>query len=83
MPTKSALYLKDAQLFLDSCTKTHDLVTVKALKADGSVMLLEGWMCISGWWVKGSHDFKNPRNGQIRKVRDVLIFNINGHPVYI
>lgn len=81
--TKTALYLKDAQLFLDSCIKSREPVNIVALKADGSLLLLDGWLCISGWWSKGFHDFKNPRNGQIRKVRDVLVFNINGHPVYL
>ena len=47
---QSALYLKDAQLFLDECIRTHETV---------------------------------PRSGQTRKVRDVLIFMINNHPVYI
>lgn len=80
---KSALYLKDAQLFLDDAAKRKETVTVLALKANGSLLSLEGWICISSWWEKGCHDFLNPCNGQIRKVRDVLIMNINGHPVYI
>ncbi len=80
---KSALYLKDAQLFLDHCVKTHETLNVTALRKDGTLLQLNGWQCISGWWTKGYHDFKNPQSGQIRKVRDVLIFHINGHPVYL
>ena len=83
MKPKSALYLKDAQLYLDDCQKRKEPVSITALKADGHLMTLDGWLCISGWWEKGSHDFKNPTNGQIRKVRDVLIMSVNGHPVYI
>ncbi len=83
MSTPKALYIKDAQLFLDHCTKTREPVSVTALKADGSILRLDGWICVSGWWKVGTHDFRNPVNGQIRKVRDVLIFNINGHPVYV
>lgn len=80
---KSALHLKDAQLFLDASIKTRELLTVTALKKDGTKILLEGWMVASGYWQKGTHDFRNPKNGQIRKVKDLLIFEINGHPVYI
>lgn len=81
--TKSALYLKDAQLFLDSCVTTRELVSVTNLDREGKLMHLVGWHCTSGSWRAGAHIFRNPRNGQIRKVRDVLIFNINGHPVYL
>lgn len=83
MEQKSSLYLKDAQLFLDNAKQTREPVSVVALTADGKLLQLEGWICVSGWWEKGSHDFRSPESGQIRKVRDVLIFSINGHPVYI
>ncbi|MBQ3700828.1 MAG: hypothetical protein II886_13140 [Prevotella sp.] len=79
----TALYLKDVQLFLDHAKQTREPVTLTALKADGTLLQLDGWICISGWWTKGYHDFRSPVSGQIRKVRDVLIFNVNGHPVYI
>ncbi len=80
---QSSLYIKDAQLFLDHCKQTQEPVSVVALKADGSILRLDGWVVISGWWRRGTHDFKNPRNGQIRKVRDVLLFYVNNHPVYL
>ena len=80
---KSAIHLKEAQLFLDECKHTHELVTVVALTKDGEKIRYEGWQVMSGWWQRGTHDLLNPRNGQKRKVRDVLIFEINGHPVYI
>ncbi|MBR4269620.1 MAG: hypothetical protein IKQ47_07565 [Prevotella sp.] len=80
---KSALHMKDAQLFLDECQRTHEPLNVTALKKDGTRIVLEGWTVTSSYWQRGTHDFRNPRNGQIRKVKDLLIFEINGHPVYI
>ena len=80
---KSAIHMKDMQLFLDECKRTHELVSIVALKANGEKMELKGWKVISGYWPRGTHDFRNPQNGQIRKVKDLLIFSINGHPVYI
>jgi hypothetical protein len=80
---KSALHLKDAQLFLDASIKTREPVTLTALKKDGSRLELNGWIVTSSYWLKGTHDFRNPVSGQIRKVKDLLIFEINGHPVYI
>ena len=80
---KSAIYLKDVQLFLDECIRTHEPVTLLALTQDGKRNLYEEWLVVSAHWRAGTHDLRNPKNGEIRKVRDVLIFSINGHPVYI
>lgn len=82
-PVKSAIHLKEAQLFLDECQRTHELVWVVALTKDGEIHHYDGWQVMSSWWRMGTHDFLNPRNGQKRKVRDILIFSINRHPVYI
>lgn len=80
----SAIRLRDVQLFLDECMKTHELVNVTCLKKDGTKVEYKGWQVISSWWQRGTHDLVNPQNrSQIRKVIDVLIFEINGHPVYI
>ena len=81
--TKSAIHLKEAQLVLDECKRTHEKVWVTALKQNGEKMILDGWLVQSSWWEAGTHDFYNPVSRQIRKVRDILIFEINGHPVYI
>lgn len=80
---KNSLYIKDAQLFLDDAAKTKEAVCVKALKKNGALIELNGWICLGGWWARGVHRFVNPKNGEIRMVCDILIMNINGHPVYI
>ena len=83
MRVKKAIYLKEAQLFLDECKRTRERVNVTAMTKEGEVVRYEGWIVQSSWWNAGTHDLLNPVNGQVRKVRDVLIFDINGHPVYI
>lgn len=83
MQVKNGLYIKDAQLFLDGCIKSREPVYVTALKADGTICNYDGWLVSSSHHTAGTHDFRNPVNGQIRKVKDVLIFKINGHPVYL
>lgn len=81
--TKKAIHLKDAQLFLDECMRTREKVCVVALSLKGEILRFEGWLVQSSHWTAGTHDFYNPVSKQIRKVRDILIFEINGHPVYI
>ena len=83
MKVKSAIHLKEAQLFLDECQRTHELVWLVALKQTGEICRYEGWQVISSWWRRGTHDLLNPKNGEKRKVRDILIFEVNRHPVYL
>lgn len=80
---KSSIALKEAQLFLDECQKTHELVSVLALTAKGEIRHYDGWQVLSSWFLGGTHTLLNPKSGQKRKVRDVLIFAVNNHPVYL
>jgi hypothetical protein len=80
---KSAIHLKEAQLFLDECKRTREPVWVVALSKDGTLHRYDGWLVQSGHFTAGTHDLVNPKSGQMRKVRDVLIFYVNGHPIYI
>lgn len=80
---KSALHLKDVQLFLDECIRTRELVRLFVLKADGTPVTYDEWLVSSGNWRAGTHKLRNPKSGQVRQIADILIFSINGHPVYI
>ena len=80
---KSALYIRDAQLFLNECINTRELVRVLALKADGTPVIYDGWLVTSQNFRAGTHKLLNPKNRQVRQIRDVLIFRINNHPVYL
>ena len=78
--TRTPIYLKDAQKFLDECIGTRELVNLTVLKLDGN----KGWQVLSSHWKRGTHDLINPyARERIRKIIDVLIFEINGHQVYI
>lgn len=81
--TKTPLYLKEAQLFLDDCKQKKEAVYITALTKDGELRHYDGWLVQSSHWQAGTHDLRNPKSGQLRKVRDILIFEINNHPVYI
>lgn len=80
---KSALYIRDAQLFLNECIRTRELVRVLALKADGTPVTYDGWLVSSQNFSAGTHKLLNPKTRQVRQIRDVLIFRINNHPVYL
>lgn len=80
---KTPIYYKYAQKFLDECIKTRELVSLTVLLQDGTLRRYDGWMVISSHWKGGSHTLKSPTSKEIRKVRDILIFNINGHPIYL
>lgn len=71
------------QLFLDECAKTHEEVNILALTKEGEKLNLKGWEVKSGWWKGGTHNYRNPVSGQTRKICDVLLFSVNGHPIYI
>lgn len=75
--------LKEMQLFLDDCVNTHEPVSIVALSRTGEKMVMNGWIVTSGHWRGGTHNFRNPVSKQMRKVRDILIFSINGHTVYV
>lgn len=83
MAVDTAIYLKDAQRFLDECVRTHETVKVRALAHDGTVVDLKGWRVSSSWWRGGAHNFINPASGEVRKIRDILIVSINDHPIYM
>jgi len=84
MPTNhTPVALKDAQLFLEECIQSHELVSLVALTADGEIRRYVGWQVLSSWYMGGTHTLVNPRSGRKRKVRDVLIFELNGHPVFL
>lgn len=49
----------------------------------GDILELDGWTVKGGHWHGGTHRFLNPRNGQIRELRDISIFEYMGSEVYL
>ncbi len=80
---RTPIHLKDARLFLDECMRTREPVSIIALTKEGKKNIYTGWIVQSSYFLAGTHDIRNPKNGQIRKIKDILIFNINGHPIYL
>ena len=68
---------------LDLAAKYRQRVSLKAWKKNGNEVDYSGWIPTSGHWRGGIHRLMNPRNGEIRAVIDVLIFEFNGHSVYL
>ena len=68
---------------LDLAAKYRQRVHLKAWKKDGHEVDYSGWIPTSGHWRGGIHRLMNPVNGEVRAVVDVLIYEFNGHTVYL
>lgn len=78
-----AISIQDAKKFLDECAEKHEPVSIVALARDAHKIVLDGWTVTSGHTKGRTHNYRNPLNGEMRKVIDVLLFYINNHPIYI
>ena len=75
--------LQEVKAYLDECAAKHEAVSIVALAHDGHKIVLKGWTVTSGNSVGRTHNYRNNENGEVRKIIDVLLFYVNGHPVYI
>ena len=75
--------LQEAKAYLDECAAKHEVVSIVALARDGHKVVMNGWTVTSGNSVGRTHNYRSNENGEIRKIIDVLLFYVNGHPVYI
>ena len=80
---KEALHLNEVLQLLDKAGKERRKVNVRAWKKDGNEVDYSGWIPLTGHWRGGIHRLMNPVNGEVRAVIDVLIFEFNGHTVYL
>lgn len=83
MEKKEAIHINVVQQLLDKAARDSQLVNVRAWRKDGEAVNYLGWQPTSGHWRGGLHRLRNPQNGEIRAVIDVLIYELNGHPVYL
>lgn len=82
--TNEAYHINYVLEQLDLAAKYRQRVSVKAWKKEnGEVADYSGWIPTGSHWRGGIHRLANPVNGQVRAVIDVLIFEFNGHPVYL
>ncbi|MDO4984390.1 MAG: maintenance system killer protein [Prevotella sp.] len=80
---KDALHINYVLEQLDLAAKYKQRVQLKAWKKDGNEVDYDGWIPVGSHWRRGIHRLMNPVNGEIRAVIDVLIFEFNGHTVYL
>lgn len=81
---KEAYHINYVLEQLDLAAKYRQRVHLKAWKKEnGEVADYSGWIPTSGHWRGGIHRLMNPVNGQVRAVVDALIFEFNGHSVYL
>lgn len=80
---KEALHINEVLQLLDKAGKERRKVNVRAWKKDGNEVDYSGWIPLTGHWRGGIHRLMNPVNGEVRAVIDVLIYEFNGHTVYL
>ena len=83
MEQKKPIHMKEGQQLLDIARDSRQPVWVSAWDSQGNIIRYEGWLVSSSSWRGGFHRLLNPRNREIRTVPDILMFNINGHPIYL
>ena len=80
---KEALHINEVLQLLDKAGKERKKVNVRAWKKDGNEVDYIGWLPLTGHGRGGIHRLMNPINGDVRAVIDVLIYEFNGHTVYL
>lgn len=80
---KEALHINEVLQLLDKAGKERRKVDVRAWKKDGNEVDYSGWIPLTGHWRGGIHRLMNPANRVVRAVIDVLIYEFNGHTVYL
>ena len=80
---KEAFHINYVLEQLELAAKYRQKVHLKAWKKDGNVVDYSGWIPVGAHWRGGIHRLMNPVNGEVRAVIDVLIFEYNGHTVYL
>lgn len=73
------IHISQARRIFDS----HRPISIKAWRADGSILELDNCTALRYDMRTGCRNFKIAANGQIRRVRDCCIFQVNDIEVYI
>lgn len=83
MEKREPIHMNKGLQILDIAHETRQRVSVSAWDLKGNIIEYKGWMVSSSNWKKGWHKLINPVNNEIRTVPDIMIFNINGHAIYL
>jgi len=79
----SSLHISEVEYLLDKAKKDGMQVNVEALDTTGAVNTYSGWYVQGGYWRGGFHRLRNPVNGEIRAICDVLIIKFNNCNMYL
>lgn len=78
------IHITEMRRQLDIAAIRKQLVNLKCWKLKtGDIIEYKGWLVKSGHWRGGTHRLINPKNRQIREVRDVCIFEFMGAEIYM
>lgn len=80
---RTAVHINDMRRILDHARIDRQPVDIQCWKSTGDIIHYKGWLVRRASWREGTHLIQNPANGEIRRVRDVCIFEINGLKVYL
>jgi len=76
---KKQIHISDARRILD----TGAVVDLKVWKSNGEILEYNGVITTSSHFRGGTRQLKFEKSGEVRRVRDVCIFGINGMEVYL
>lgn len=79
----SSLHISEVEYLLDKAKKDGMQVNVEALDITGALNAYNGWYVQGGYWRGGFHRLRNPVNGEIRAICDVLIIKFNNCNMYL
>ena len=75
----TSIHISTAKKILDS----HEAVSISLWTAKGEIQTYEDCISLSYDFYQGTRNMKLRPSNQIRKVRDVCIFRLNGMEVYL
>ena len=80
---KRSYHISEVEFLLDKAKKDGMQVNVAALDSTGALNEFYGWYVQGGYWRGGFHRLRNPVNGEIRTLCDVLIIKFNNCSMYL
>ena len=78
---EKSIHLSTAKKIMDDKTKSFSIKVWEL--STGEILEFKDVVCIKYNFRSGTRNIKFLRSGEIRTVRDVCVFEINGMPVYL
>ena len=81
---EKAIHITEMQKSIGVAKIYRQLVNIECWEySTGNILKYEGWEVINQYWKNGTTRLRNPKNGEIRSVCDILIFRYNNLDVYL